>query len=53
MYWGRHESTGKDHPAFQPDKIVEKVIIDYARVGGAPLKDIIERAKKTVREEKQ
>lgn len=35
-----------------PDRVLEKVIIDYARCGKVPLAEIIERAKKKVREEK-
>lgn len=53
VYWGKHESIPKDHPARNPARILEKVIVDYALVGGEPLADIIEGAKKKVREGKR
>lgn len=52
MYWGRrNESFCKqhpDHPEKHPDKILERVIADYALVGKVPLAAIIENAKKRV-----
>lgn len=53
VYWGKHESLPKDHPARSAARVLEKVIIDYALVGGEPLADIIESAKAKVREGKR
>lgn len=57
VYWGRrNESFAKqhrNHPENHPDKILERVIADYAMVGKVPLATIIDNAKARVKKLKE